>query len=76
VAHATASNERLRLVGRKHEIMLTVTSGDYPVMTWRAQRTGEAATGLYQTWSTFAANLNQAAAVEDQPAAVISSATG
>lgn len=64
-AHATASDKRLGLTHRKHLIMLTVTSGDYPVMTWRARRTGAAATNLGRQWSTFAANLNQAAAVED-----------
>lgn len=63
-AHATASNKRSGLVGRKHVITLTITSGDYTVMSWRAQRTGAAATDLFRPWSTFAANLNQAAAVE------------
>jgi hypothetical protein len=63
-AHATVSNKRSGLVGRKHVITLTVTSGDYTVMTWQARRTGAAATELFRPWSTFAANLNQAAAVE------------
>jgi len=63
-AHATVSNKRSGLVGRTHVITLTITSGDYTVMTWQARRAGAAATGLFRPWSTFAANLNQAAAVE------------
>jgi hypothetical protein len=63
-AQATVSNKRSGLVGRTHVITLTVTSGDYTVMTWQARRTGAAATELLRPWSTFAANLNQAAAVE------------
>ena len=63
-AHAIVSNKRSGLVGRTHVITLTVTSGDYTVMTWQARRTGAAATELFEPWSTFAANVNQAAAVE------------
>ena len=64
-ANATASDKRVGLIHRQHVITLSITSGDYPVMTWRAQATGAEATGLYRPWSTFAANLNQAAAVEE-----------
>jgi len=62
-AHATVSDKRSGLIHRKHVITLTVSSGDYPVMTWRAQRIGAAATDLYRPWATFATNLNQAAGV-------------
>ena len=64
-AHAIVSHKRSGLVHRKHVITLTITSDDYPVMTWRAERGGAAATDLYRPWSTFAANLNQAADVEE-----------
>jgi hypothetical protein len=64
-AHATVSDKRSGLIHRKHTITLSVTSGEYPVMTWRAQRSGAEATGLYRPWSTFAANLNQAADIEE-----------
>jgi hypothetical protein len=60
-AHATVSDKRSGLTHRKHTITLSVTSGDYPVMTWRALRTGAEATDLRRPWSTFATNLNQAA---------------
>lgn len=64
-AHATVSDKRSGLTRHKHVITLTITSGEYPVMTWRAERTGPEATDLYQPWSTFAANLNQAASIEE-----------
>lgn len=67
-AHATVSDKRVGLTHRKHVITLSITSGDYPVMTWRAQRTGAEASDLYRPWSTFAANLNQAAAIEGSAA--------
>ena len=59
------SDKRSGLTHRKHVITLTITSGEYPVMTWRAQRTGAAATDLYRPWFMFAANLNQAAGAEE-----------
>lgn len=62
-AHATVSDKRVGLTRRKHVITLSIASGDYTVMTWRAERTGAEATDLYRPWSTFAANLNQAAAI-------------
>jgi hypothetical protein len=64
-AHATVSDKRSGLIHRKHTITLSVTSGEYPVMTWRAERARAAATDLYRPWSTFAANLNQAAGIEE-----------
>lgn len=64
-AHAAVSDKRTGLAHRKHMITLSVTSGDYPVMTWRAERAGAEATDLYRPWSTFAANLNQAADIEE-----------
>jgi hypothetical protein len=64
-AHATVSDKRSGLIHRKHVITLNVSSGDHPVMTWRAERTGAAVTDLYRPWSTFAANLNQAASAEE-----------
>jgi hypothetical protein len=64
-AHATVSDKRSGLAHRKHVITLSITSGDYPVMSWRAQRTGAEATDLYRPWSTFAANLNHAAGIEE-----------
>jgi hypothetical protein len=64
-AHATVADKRVGLVHRKHMITLSITSGDYPVMTWQAQRAGAEATDLYRPWSTFAANLNQAADIEE-----------
>jgi hypothetical protein len=64
-AHATVSDKRVGLVHRKHVITLSITSGDYPVMTWQAQRAGAEATDLCRPWSTFAANLNQAAGIEE-----------
>lgn len=64
-AHAAVSDKRIGLAHRKHMITLSVTSGDYPVMTWRAERAGTEATDLYRPWSTFAANLNQAVDIEE-----------
>ena len=45
-AHASVSDKRAGLAHRKHVITLSITSGDNPVMTWRAQRTGAEATDL------------------------------
>ena len=64
-AHATVSDKRSGLTHRKHVITLSISSGDYPVISWRAQRTGMAAADLCRPWSTFAANLNQAADAEE-----------
>jgi hypothetical protein len=68
------SDKRVGLVHRKHVITLSITSGDNPVMTWQAQRSGAEATDLCRPWSTFAANLNQAAASRNRPPTVILSA--
>jgi hypothetical protein len=64
-AHATATDKRAGLARRKHIVTLTITSGDHRVMTWRAERTGAAVNDLFRPWSTFAANLNHAAAAEE-----------